>query len=95
MSADLQTYPIHCTNCDSDNTDCSSNFGSEYAEGIYSWDEVWKCRDCGSRFQVARQFDREDFREKLLELLDELGVEADVEDAADLIESWADSRELH
>jgi transposase-like protein len=87
MSVEATYYPITCPECGSDNTDCSINFGSDRVDGQDAWDEVWKCRDCGARFPVARLFTAEDYEQKVEMLLDDLlGIERptweDVQDFA-------------
>lgn len=63
MSVDMTYGQPVCLNCGSDDTDCSINRGSDvdiHTNERY-WDEGWKCRNCGGRFEVARAFESEDY----------------------------------
>jgi hypothetical protein len=86
MSVDIQSYPIICENCQSDNTDCSINSGSDHTIP-YTWDEGWKCRDCGARFEVARLWSYEDYVYHISEMLHDI---ADGLASNECITNWDD-----
>lgn len=71
MSAPYVEGEVFCPNCESDNTDFSIGRGScEYDEGS-AWDEGWKCRDCGARFDIGRAFTQVDYCEQIEAWLNE------------------------